>query len=294
MTNAIVAKSAKESYGDNAIGYVQVKRDGDLCTVKGRIMPEHRVRKKAHSVVLVCNESEDVILSVKCAASQGGCKHAVAFLAWAHRRSEEPPVTSIKCYWKKSKLSSVGRTIKFIKASELGKKPSKELPQGNDTFLKEFVAESKLHRFPRCRKFKEDGVETSATDFYRYVSSQLSDETCHNISKETMDQADSSLWHELRYGRITASKVHVAIQCNTLESCLAESILGAKFKVTKAMKRDQLLEGKVIKKLQNKINKSLKPCGFLLSAQNPFFGASPDAISDYFIVEVKCPIQRAQ
>ncbi|GBN45098.1 hypothetical protein AVEN_98146-1, partial [Araneus ventricosus] len=265
---------------------------------------------------LVCNESEDSILSVKCAgcaASQGGCKHAVAFLAWVHRRSEEPPVTSIKCYWKKSKLSSVGRTIKFIKASELGKKPSTELPQGNDTFLKEFVAECKASQLSKMQignyllpvletqklslhyligKFKENGVGTS-TDFYRYVSSQLSDETCHNISKETMDQADSPLWHELRYGRITASKVHAAIQCNTLEGCLAESILGAKFKVTKAMKRGQLLEGKVIKKLQNKINKSLKPCGFLLSAQNPFFGASPDAISGDFIVEVKCPMSES-
>ncbi|GBN88416.1 hypothetical protein AVEN_170574-1 [Araneus ventricosus] len=86
----IPSQSAKESYGDNGIEYVEVKRDGDLCTVKGRITP--------YSAVLVCNESEDVILSVKCAASQGGCKHAVAFLAWVHRRSEEPPVISIKCY----------------------------------------------------------------------------------------------------------------------------------------------------------------------------------------------------
>ncbi|GBO35029.1 hypothetical protein AVEN_74722-1 [Araneus ventricosus] len=60
-------RSAKVSYGDTAIGYVRVKRDEDMCTVKGRITPEHRVRKKAYSVVLVCNESEDVILSVKCA-----------------------------------------------------------------------------------------------------------------------------------------------------------------------------------------------------------------------------------
>ncbi|GBN88417.1 hypothetical protein AVEN_170575-1 [Araneus ventricosus] len=79
-------------------------------------------------------------------------------------------------------------------------------------------------------KFKEDGVGTSANDFYRYVSSKMSDETCHNVSKETIDQADSP---ELRYGRIPASKVHAAIQCNTLEGCLAESNLGAKFKVTK-------------------------------------------------------------
>ncbi|RVE40105.1 hypothetical protein evm_015245, partial [Chilo suppressalis] len=27
-----------KSYGDNAIGYVQIKRDGELCTVKGRVL----------------------------------------------------------------------------------------------------------------------------------------------------------------------------------------------------------------------------------------------------------------
>ncbi|GBN54782.1 hypothetical protein AVEN_227399-1 [Araneus ventricosus] len=109
-----------------------------------------------------------------------------------------------------------------------------------------------------------------------------------------MEQADSPLWHELRYDRITASKVHAAIQCNTLEGCLAESIPGAKFKVTKATKRGLLMEGKVIKNLQNQINKSLKPCGFLLSVQNHFFGASSDAISDDFIVEVKCPMSESK
>ncbi|KAL4718156.1 hypothetical protein ACJJTC_003371 [Scirpophaga incertulas] len=29
-----------------------------------------------------------------CPASLGGCKHAVAFLMWVHRRSEEPSCTS--------------------------------------------------------------------------------------------------------------------------------------------------------------------------------------------------------
>lgn len=47
------------------------------------------------------------------------CKHAVAFLFWLHRRSEEPSVTATTCYWKKSALSKVGPGTKFDVASLL-------------------------------------------------------------------------------------------------------------------------------------------------------------------------------
>ncbi|CAH2103319.1 unnamed protein product [Euphydryas editha] len=40
---------------------------------------------------------------------------------WLHRRSEEPSCTQIECYWKKSKLSKVGTTLKFITSKELAK-----------------------------------------------------------------------------------------------------------------------------------------------------------------------------
>ncbi|GBP88368.1 hypothetical protein EVAR_52673_1 [Eumeta japonica] len=56
-----------------------------------------------------------------CVASQGGCKHAIAFLMWLHRRSEEPSCTSVECYWKKSKLSRVGSSMKYMTAKELSK-----------------------------------------------------------------------------------------------------------------------------------------------------------------------------
>lgn len=49
----------------------------------------------------------------------GGCKHAIAFLAWLHRRSEDPPSTSVECYWNKAKLSTVGSSLKYIKAKEI-------------------------------------------------------------------------------------------------------------------------------------------------------------------------------
>ncbi|KAF5283120.1 hypothetical protein FQR65_LT14049 [Abscondita terminalis] len=77
-----------------------------------------------HCKVPVVDEQDNIVRSAQCfdcAASASGCKHAVAFLMWLHRRSEEPSCTQVSCYWQKSKLSQVGTKLKFILASELVK-----------------------------------------------------------------------------------------------------------------------------------------------------------------------------
>ncbi|KAL4713904.1 hypothetical protein ACJJTC_015558 [Scirpophaga incertulas] len=103
-------RSERECYGDSAVGYVQVKRDGDICVVKAQITPEHNVRQKCYAITCTCNEKEETIeeilntISVECegcAVHLGGCKYAIAFLAW---RSEDPSTTSVECYWKKIKI----------------------------------------------------------------------------------------------------------------------------------------------------------------------------------------------
>lgn len=112
-----------ENYGDVAIGYVQLKRERDIYIVKAEICPEQRVRNKNYHETVTLNESEETIISAickDCVASlgmflylyiylnilkinyiiclEGGCKHAVALLAWIYRKSEEPSPTSIECY----------------------------------------------------------------------------------------------------------------------------------------------------------------------------------------------------
>lgn len=67
-------RAARESYGDNAIGYVQLKREGPICTVRAKITPEHKVVKKTYEVRAVINEQEEDVVSCKCldyAASAG-------------------------------------------------------------------------------------------------------------------------------------------------------------------------------------------------------------------------------
>lgn len=87
-----------------------------------------------------------------CVASQGGCKHAMAFLMWVHRRSEDPSYTSIECYWMKSKLSRVGSTLKYITAKELSK-GSPSLPSNTEVFEK-FLEEGKRRRLTECELMK--------------------------------------------------------------------------------------------------------------------------------------------
>ncbi|KAL4708297.1 hypothetical protein ACJJTC_007703 [Scirpophaga incertulas] len=121
----VYLRSGRDSYGDNAVGYVQVKTENGICTVMARITPEHRVRATAYRCTFVCNEISNKIESVECegcAASRGGCKHTMALVMWLHRRSEQPACTEIACYWIKPKLSQIGSQLKFIKAKDMGSK----------------------------------------------------------------------------------------------------------------------------------------------------------------------------
>ncbi|KAF5285460.1 hypothetical protein FQA39_LY16634 [Lamprigera yunnana] len=87
-----IFRSSRPSYGDDAISYVQLKREGKICTVKCKICPEHKVHAKLYGVTLTVDEDEKVtsVQCHDCVAVQGGYKHAIALLTWIHRRSEEP------------------------------------------------------------------------------------------------------------------------------------------------------------------------------------------------------------
>ncbi len=55
------------------------------------------------------------------------------------------------------------------------------------------------------------------------------------------------------------------------------------------MMRGRILEPQVLKKVAEKMGLILEKCGLLLSEKYPVFGASPDAITEEYVVEVKCP-----
>ncbi|XP_044728149.1 uncharacterized protein LOC123291793 [Chrysoperla carnea] len=59
-------RSQRDNYGDAAVGYVELKRQGDNCLVRGRICPEHRVRNTPYHVELKVNEKKEEVVEVSC------------------------------------------------------------------------------------------------------------------------------------------------------------------------------------------------------------------------------------
>lgn len=241
----------------------------------------------------------------------GGCKHAVAFLMWLHRRSEEPSPTETECYWKKSKLSGVGTNLKFMTVEDFGAPPAKRLhnisPPGS--FLNAVIAQATakcssmqlLKHFNKKKSvsdlsmhqlildFLPTGKQT-ANEFCKFAKAKIDRSLCKEACEATKDQCNSKLWHELRYGRLTASRIYEAARCKTAEGSLVESLTGRlQIRETEAMKRGKNLEKKVLEALEEKVNIKFTSTGLLLSPDNPIIGASPDAISDEMVVEIKCP-----
>ncbi|KAF5286925.1 hypothetical protein FQA39_LY00458 [Lamprigera yunnana] len=145
--------SSRPSYGDDTVSYLQLKRDdGKICIVKGKICPVHA---KLYAVSVVVDEEEEVVISVQCydcVVSEGGCKHSIAFLMWIHRRSEEPPCTAVACYWKKSKLSRVGSSLKYMTAKELSNGPPSLL--SNSSVFDKFLDMGRKRKLDNCELLK--------------------------------------------------------------------------------------------------------------------------------------------
>ncbi|CAH0577783.1 unnamed protein product [Chrysodeixis includens] len=313
LKNVKTAVSARESYGDDAIGYVQLQRKDGNCTVKCKICPEHKVRAKAYNVTLIVNENDSEIISCQChdcAASAGGCKHAVAFIMWVHRRSEEPACTSIQCYWKKSTLAKVGVSMKFITVQQLSKK---ELPQQPCTsaVYEEFIMEAKKRKINNCEllKYQHDFKHSNVKQFSLHclfldlspdmradvvkiinlMKEIYTESVIKDIEESTKEQNKNSLWYEMRYGRITASKAHEASVCHKPDGSLVATIMGATLPDTAAMKRGRNLELSVRKTVSNKLKTKIISCGLYVCREYPMIAASPDGLLKDAVIEIKCP-----
>lgn len=123
---------------------------------------QHKVRSKSYAATMIADEKLGKVVSVQChdcAASTGGCKHAVAVLMWVHRRSEEAFTTEIQCYWKKSKLAQVGNNLKFITSKDLShgeRSSSKQFVSQNDV-VTQFLQEATDRGVTNCELLKYNG-----------------------------------------------------------------------------------------------------------------------------------------
>ncbi|XP_054723113.1 uncharacterized protein LOC129233057, partial [Uloborus diversus] len=290
--------STRGSYADNAVGYVQVRHLGDVCTVKARMTPEHNVRKKAYGVSLDCNEAEHKILLVQCDGCAARQENVLSHQPRSPNVIGKNPICHV-----------LGHPTNLSMHARWEKKNIPDLPPKEPTVVEEFMAlldETGVTDLQLCSNFsttalkenlslhilkmnfQEANAGGSADEFLLFIQSKMTSALCQEAENASRYQAKSSKWHELRYGRITASKIHEASRCKTFDGSLVEALLGAKFKLNAAIKRGTLLEKDVLNELKKR-HRSIKPSGFLMNADYPFVGASPDGVTKDFVVEIKCP-----
>jgi len=244
----------------------------------------------------------------------GGCKHAIAFLMWIHRRSEEPAPTSVTCYWKRSTLSSIGTSKKFITAKELSNSKQSASQFDNTNFLEKLVGIAKERKLDNqitrhfilnyddsikslslhylllkyCKNSDQDN--RNADSFLLFAKQHISSNLCIQAAKATKEQSSCPLWYE-RYGRITASTIYEAANCKTSNDSYVERIIGAvKLIETEAMRRGRNLEQEVLQEVEKKVKTKFNQSGIILLSDYPIFVASPDSYTQDYIVEVKYPL----
>ncbi|CAH1962097.1 unnamed protein product [Acanthoscelides obtectus] len=59
--NLVIDGARRDLYREDAIGYVQLKREGTKWIVKCRVTPDHKVKATPYHCTLVCDESEEKI-----------------------------------------------------------------------------------------------------------------------------------------------------------------------------------------------------------------------------------------
>nr|CAI5837802.1 unnamed protein product [Callosobruchus analis] len=122
----------------------------------------------------------------------------------------------------------------------------------------------------------------NADTFVTYCKKIMENSDLEAVFDATIEQADSPLWHELRYGRVTASKIFDAAHCQTEDGSLVET----SWEPTR-----KSLEKQVVAVLEKVENIKIKKCGFILHKHFPIFGVSPDGMTDELVIEIKCPFK---
>ncbi|XP_063390036.1 uncharacterized protein LOC134675637 [Cydia fagiglandana] len=307
--------SSRDGYVENNIGYVEIQRNDTECILRAKVVPETKLRKKNYIVTVEIDEKNNKVIDATCdnddcPASAGGCKHSLAVLYWLLIRAIEPSPTSVQCYWAKPRASSEGTEPVFSKDIFPSKKRAIELGPRDPERMKVFYEECKKRKlgdslilnmlpdhdtgllkycvFDMILEFTTKSDNHSYENFKTEMSIVLTQIVQDEIEINTKKQAESKLWHSIRQGRITASKIYDACRCRTTDGSLVEQILGGyKMYDTKAMKRGKQLEKPVVREIEKKLGVKIEECGFYLI--NLFCGASPDGIANNFIIEIKCP-----
>lgn len=107
--------------------------------------------------------------------------------------------------------------------------------------------------------FSFSDIKDSAEDFLKHTEENMSEDLCKEGERKARDQSHNVLWHELKFGRITASNIYESSRCQTVDGNLVHRIIGvAKVYDNKHMERGRKLEDAVIAEIEKTLKLQIK------------------------------------
>ncbi|XP_053695814.1 uncharacterized protein LOC128743290 isoform X2 [Sabethes cyaneus] len=247
----------------------------------------------SHNVVAEIKELTGALQSVRCTEcekNKAKCVQIYPYILWLQVHQKENHHAGMQDDNAAKKIKQETIVDKTSKPNTLkpGLKDFESLPKLKKEPVQaspvQINAAMNLSLFHLIREYSGN----DALEFLQFCTERMQEENCFNAQILTVEQADTDLWHELRKGRITASRIHEASRCTMLNGSLTNKIMGISSGFSFAMKRGTDLEGHVLAVLKKQYP-SLRSTGLVLDPQFPWMGASPDGISDDFVLEIKCP-----
>lgn len=302
------------------VGYVQLKRSEEgTVTVLGEVVTKTVLESAAYdyySQKVLIDEKEQKIISAQCNTCQKVmCGHIMAFLFWIHRKTEDGVIkTNNNCYWMESlleyELSSYVLPIKKILKNDVAQEILAVEEIDKETFVKEIskmMIQKDLNcalRWHLCKKktynlasVHEQILEAtkerySWEQFYKMAKEALSKKVCQDIREKTRYRYNDPTWYiEMRYGRISSSKVYDCMSKEIPFEKLYKTIMGFhKEADTIEINRKRKIELNVRQQLEFHAKCTYENPGFFIDSEYPMVGVVPDGICDTHVVEIKCPV----
>lgn len=280
-----------------------------------------------HSIHVETDEEYDKIVQISCGKGElsslrtinifihnflfvGSCDHQniILNILAEQLKQEELEEEKLQNQSLISRNGRVKRTEVSVKRRRLSIENSENDPSSVNIIVKESLHETiqikKKKKVIELPTDKLENVETltmgnlmkkfgrgSFENFAKFIVEQMkaNPSAISDANELTVEQADTKIWHELRIGRITASRFHEATRCTMTKGSLTEKFMGKSGGFSFAMMRGTVLEEFVFDEVKKEYP-ALQRSGLIINAEvNPFFAASPDGIHDDFVLEIKCP-----
>ncbi|XP_063389246.1 uncharacterized protein LOC134675025 [Cydia fagiglandana] len=200
------------------------------------------------------------------------------------------------------------KPLSVLHKAIVGRSPRNEIARNEKNKAKSRLLTAKYPRKKRRLFQKEDtrnyGPDCSKPDIDDHMMIKAKQDFLKNLEKssaerericrDTILQAGSSEWLELRRNILTASNFGRVVKRRKNISCqnIVKDILYKKsIEHVSSIKHGKDHEADALQQLAHQEGVKIEPCGLYIDSVVPYFGATPDGlISDQkMIVEIKCP-----